>query len=123
VGWSSDRRFAAVTTNWDDNYYLIPPPPDLTPFRSILNLATDATCFHTVAVWDRGRSVLRPIVTTREADCLSGYSHGYSWSADSHALLIYGSESKPDGSVQRLCVVYLAPAQQAYRLSNCPRNF
>ncbi len=120
VRWSPDRRFAAVTTNWDDNYHLMPPPQQGSNTRGMLDLVSDATCFHTVAVWDPARNVLRPIATTREADCLSGSSHGYAWSADSQALLIYGSESRPDGSVQRLCVVYLAPAERAYRLGNCP---
>jgi hypothetical protein len=121
VRWSPDRRFAAVTTDWDDNFHLLPPPRRGTTARSNLDLVTDATCSHTVAVWERDRGVLRPVVTTRESDCLSGTSHKYVWSADSQALLVYGIESTSPGSVRRLCVVYLVHPGQAYRLNRCPK--
>jgi hypothetical protein len=119
VKWSPDRRFAAVTTDWDDNYHLMPPPRRGTESRATLELISDATCFHTVAVWDQGHSALRPIVTTREADCLSGRSHKYDWSADSRALLVYGIESEPD---RRLCVVHLVRSGQTFRLGRCPKD-
>lgn len=48
-----------------------------------------------------------PLLTLREADPGSGYSHRMSWSRDGTALLIHGQRGLPDRRSEPLCLAYL----------------
>ena len=106
---SPDGERVAVTLSWN-----VPSIP--------IGFVTDRPFLHTVAVWDESTKRLRRVVSVMETDPHSGFSHRYTWSLDSKALLIHGTGRLPENyeDVRDLCVVYLPREDVLYRLRNCP---
>ncbi len=118
---SPDGRFTAVTLSWHDRSPLLSRH-----IAAVLSLfvgfISDAPVTHTIAIRSASDGRLRSVVSVKEADPFSGYSHQYSWSADSRALLIYGAGGLPEAPDEPvgLCLVYLPATDDLVRLRQCP---
>jgi hypothetical protein len=78
-----------------------------------------ARSYHTINVWDRWTEEVTPVVSVQEMDPGSGSSHGFTWSADSRALLISGSGGLPFRQPGKLCFVYLPAHRTLHEVRPC----
>ena len=107
---SPDGRYVAATETWGG----LP--------GALLGFAIERPFIHTVGLRDEQTRQYLRIVSIMEADPHSGFAHRYSWSADSKALLIYGSGRLADDyeRIMSLCMVYLPETGALYRVAKCP---